>query len=132
MTTLTPIGMTPEGLLAIPKPADGFTVIPTSISIPTTVSGGNAVVYPTNTGLVGGAALFKSILSVQAVFDANDPNYARGKAVIAGDLKTVTVPCSRQTFTGVVVLGISVLGSNTVGVPVNGTALTITITGVLA
>lgn len=99
-----------------------------------TVAGGagDAVFYATDTGLVGGTALFSSILAINARFDSGNPNLGNDKPVVSNGNKTVTIACKQQTFSGVTVLGINVLGSNTVGVAPNGTALTITVTGILA
>lgn len=106
------------------------------VSLPfsaTTASGaGNAVFFATDSGLVGGTALFASIQSIQAVVDVADPNVAIAKPVVSNSNKTITINCQKQTFNGVTVLGISVLGSNTVANAPNGVVLSVLIHGILA
>ena len=79
-----------------------------------------------------GDAIFASIINSGVkftVFDA-DNTYSFGVPVIADDLKTVTVTVKRRQFTGVTVLGIGVLGTQTMADAPNGTVVNAVILGV--
>lgn len=107
-----------------------------SISLPytATTAGGSgiATINPTNNGLSSGTALFSSISFVQAFPTIANPNIACGKWSQSGDLKTITIPCMTQTFTGIVLLSTNILGSQAVATSANGVSVTALITGVLA
>lgn len=93
---------------------------------------GDVVFYPTTTGLVGGTALFSSIVNVQPVFDIADPLKAFSKPVVSNANKTITTNCKISQQNLVTILGISVVGSTTLANAANATALTFLVTGVLA
>ncbi len=93
-----------------------------------TISGGTAVIYLTDNGLVGGNALFSSVDYVHLDFISNDPNFGKSYT-LSGDLKTLTVTAVKQVFSGVTVLGINVLGAVTVSAAVNGTQLSVLVQG---
>lgn len=106
------------------------------VSLPFTASvaggAGDCIFYPTDSGLVGGVALFSSIQTVQPLFDVADPNFAYAKPVVSNANKTVTTNCKKQTFNVVTLLSTNILGSATLGVAPNGTALSFLVHGVLA
>lgn len=93
---------------------------------------GNAVFYATDSGLVGGTALFSSIQDVTTKFDVAEPNIAAAKAVVSNGNKTVTINCQKQAFNGITLLSTNILGSVTVGNAPNSVALTVLIHGILA
>lgn len=95
-----------------------------------TVAGGAglAVVYLTDNGLVGGNALFKSIKFIHANYTQNDPNLGRSISV-SGDLKTLTITCVKQLFTGIVLLSTNILGSVAILPAADGTTLNILVQG---
>lgn len=112
---------------------DGAT-LSSIVSLPFTgtVTTGNCVIFITDSGLVGGNALFVSIQNIQPSFDVANPNDAFSKPVVSNSNKTLTTNCQRQTFTGVTVVGINVLGSVGLGNTPNGTALSFLVHGILA
>lgn len=105
------------------------------VTIPYTaiVAGGAGVAtfYPTSNGTSGGTATFAVMKQINPRFDSGNPNLGNDKPVASVDLKTITIACKFQSFSGVVVLGINVLGAATVGNAPNGTALTVYVTGIL-
>lgn len=78
-----------------------------------TTSGGSAIFYPTSTHLSTGTALcsYISADSFQPNYRDNTGVYAPGTVTVAGNLKSVAIALTKQSFTGVVVLAINVLGS---------------------
>lgn len=96
----------------------------------TTVSG-VCTIYLTNNGLVGGTAFYASIESIIAAFVGNDTNLGKSYT-ISGDLKTLTITCTQQSFNGITVVGIPVLGSITVAAVPNGTQLKALVHGIPA
>lgn len=110
------------------------TSITVSLPFTGTVAGGagNCVIYATDSGLVGGNALFSSIQSVVPAFDVADPLKAFSKAVVSNANKTVTINCKSSQQNLVTILGISVIGSTTLINAADSTALTFLIHGVLA
>lgn len=108
----------------------------TTVALPFTAStaggAGNAVFYATDSGLVGGNALFSSIQYIQPMFTVANPNDAFSLPVVSNANKTITTNCQRQTFTGVTILGINAVGTNIVGNAPNGVALSFLVRGVLA
>lgn len=99
-----------------------------------TISGGagNIVFYATDNGLVGGNALFSSIVSIQPILDIADPLKAFSKPVVSNGTKTITTNCKISNQNLVTILGISVVGSTTLANAPDSTALTFLVTGVLA
>lgn len=93
---------------------------------------GDCVFYPTDSGLVGGNAIFSSIQSVQAMFDVADPNCAFNKPVVSNSNKTITTNCKKQVFNIISLLSTNLVGSATLGVAPNATALSFLIHGILA
>lgn len=94
-----------------------------------TVAGGAGVV--TFTASSGGAAIFSSIFAGTAslsIWGTGGP-YATSIPVLSGDKLTISMTVYRQTFTGVTVVAISVLGSVAFGTAANGTAVSLRIMG---
>lgn len=114
---------------------NGINNLQSVVSLPFSASvaggAGNTVFYPTDTGLVGGTALFSSIQSVEPIFDVGDPLKAFSKPVVSNANKTITIPCKISTQNLVTILGVSVIGSTTLSNAADGTALTILVHGVL-
>lgn len=90
---------------------------------------GSAIIYLTDDGLITGNALFSSIDYVHLDFILNDPNLGKSYTITNSN-KTLTITAVKQTFTGVVVLGVNVLGSVTIPAAANGTALTVLVQGI--
>lgn len=111
---------------------DGMTISP-AVSLPFTgtVTNGDCIFYPTDSGLVGGNALFSSIQYITSIFDVADPLKAFSKPVVSNSNKTVTVNCKISVQNLVTILGISVIGSTTLTSAPNGTALSFLIYGTL-
>lgn len=93
-----------------------------------TTTSGSVVIYLTDTGLVGGNPLFSSIDYVHLDFVSNDPNF--GKSYVLSGV-TLTITAVKQSFSGVTVVGINVLGSVAIAAAANGTALTVLVQGKL-
>lgn len=110
----------------------GNAVVPLSFTVSVAGGTGDAVFYATDSGLVGGNALFASIQNVQPSFDVADPLKAYTKPVVSNGNKTITTNCKIMQQNLVTVLGISVVGSTTLVSVANGIALTVLIHGVLA
>lgn len=84
---------------------------PPYVSKVNTNGSGQAVFYLTDTGLVGGVALFNTIKNVS--INVNIGNAAIQKSyTVSGDLKTLTVSLTQQTFTSTNVL-LTLLGAVT-------------------
>lgn len=131
---LTSVGMDPNGLFKIAQPGDTLSTEQVGTPYPATTAGGvgNAVFYATDTGLSTGNALYAQIDFVIAFPTIANPNIACGKWTQSTDLKTITIPCMTQIFTGITVVGINVLGSVAVGTTANGVAITALVQGKLA
>ena len=97
-----------------------------------TNSSGNVIIYLTNDATPTGNALYTAVSHVQPYLVVADPQVAYGQYIISGDLKTLTIPCSKMSFNGVTVLGISVLGSITTASAPAGINLFASIIGKLA
>lgn len=78
-----------------------------------TTSGGNATFYPTHNRTAGGNALcsFISADSFQPNYRDSSGVYTPGSVTVAGNLKSISQTFGKQTFVGLVVLGLNVLGS---------------------
>lgn len=105
---------------------DGGDIYPAVASV--AGGAGVATVYLTDNGLAGGNAIFKSVRFVHANYVSNDPNYGRSIA-ISGDLKTLTITCVRQIFSGIVLLSTNILGSVAIGAAPDGTMLNVLVQG---
>lgn len=93
---------------------------------------GNVVFYATDTGLVGGNAIFSSISKVIPTFDVADPLKAVSKPVVSNGNKTITTNCKISQQNLVTILGISVIGSTTLANAPDGTSLSFMVFGTLA
>lgn len=99
-----------------------------------TTTSGNAVFYLTSDHTAAGTALCSAIYAPGADATTVDATgaYPRGVAIVSVDLKSVTIPFNKQTFSGVVVATINVLGSVTFSNAPNGTTVNATIIGIAA
>lgn len=95
-----------------------------------TTTSGTAVVQLTDDGLSTGNPLFSQIDFVSTRFALNDPNLSCIYALTNSN-KTLTITAAKQTFNGITVVGIPVLGSNTIAAVANGTAITVYVQGKL-
>lgn len=114
---------------------DGVTlsaIVSLPFSAVTAGGAGNAVFYATDSGLVGGNALFASIQDITAKLDVADPNVAMAKAVVSNSNKTITINCQKQVFNVITLLSTNILGSASIGNAPNSVALTVLIHGILA
>lgn len=93
-----------------------------------TTTAGTAIIYLTDTGLVTGKALFLSVDYVHLDFILNDPNLGKSY-VLSSDLKTLTITAVKQSFTGITVLGINVIGSVAIAAAATGTILSVLVQG---
>lgn len=95
---------------------------------------GNVVYYPTSDRTATGTAIFSSINadSIDVGFVDSANLYQKGAPVVAGNLKSVTIPITKQTFNGVVVLTINVLGSQAMSAAPNGVAVKVFWIGIAA
>lgn len=90
------------------------------------VSGGNAVFYLTDTGAVGGNAIFtNSSIFVQPILYAANAPPAFAPLTLSGDRKTLSIPVSKAT-TGISLLSVNLLGANA---PANGDTVSIWVVG---
>lgn len=107
-----------------------LTLPPTTKAFSATVGAlGIATVYLTDDGTITGVPLFSSVICVNARFTSNDPNLGVSYT-LSGN--TVTLNCVKQTFSGVVVLGVTVLGGATLNAAPVSTTLLVQVTGMLA
>lgn len=99
-----------------------------------TTSGGGAIIYPTSDGTASGTALFSSIYNNTIDGNLIDPTgvYSKGSPTVAGNFKTVTIPYNKQGFNILVVLGLNVLGSPSMGAIPNGVTVNTEMWGVAA
>lgn len=98
------------------------------------VASGNAVFYLTSDHTATGTALCSAIFQMGADATTIDSttSYPRGAATVSGDLKSVTIPFTKQATTGVVVLTLTVVGAVTYSAAPNGTTVNGTIIGIAA
>lgn len=87
------------------------------------VASGNAVFNLTDDYTSTGVAICSSILqnSLNGVFIDSSGNYNKGNPTVAGNMKTVTMPSTKQTAGGVVVLTLTVVGTITYPAAPNAT-----------
>lgn len=92
-----------------------------------TVSGGNVIFDITS----GGNAVFTEIFedSIRLEFIDSTRVHSHGEPVISGDKKQITMPITRQSFSGVTVLSVTVLGSVTMSAAPNGTVVKLFVKG---
>lgn len=78
-----------------------------------TASGGQAVFYITSDRTSAGTAMATELFpdSIQVNYIDSSGVYSTGTPVIAASKKSITVPITKQSFSGVTVLGINVLGT---------------------
>jgi len=78
-----------------------------------TTSGGSATFYPTSNRTSTGTALCSYISgdSFQPNYRDSSGVYTPGAVTVAGNLKSISQTFGKQTFVGLVVLGLNVLGS---------------------
>jgi hypothetical protein len=96
-----------------------------------TLAGGSGVgvCYLTDDGTATGNALFTLVTNID--FQVNGTSMFPGYGwTISPDLKTLTITASQQSFTGITVVGIPVLGSRSVIAVPNGTVIMVTAKGV--
>lgn len=99
-----------------------------SLSYTVSTTSGSVIIYLTSNGLSTGTALFASVDYVHLDFVLNNPNLGKSYT-LSGDLKTLTITAVTQTFTGVTVIGINVLGSVAIAAATNGTQLSVLVQG---
>ena len=80
-----------------------------------TTSGGSATFYPTDDRTASGTALCSYISgdSLQPNYRDSAGVYTPGAVTVAGNLKSISQAFGKQSFAGLVVLGLNVLGSAT-------------------
>lgn len=100
----------------------------------TTTSNGNALTYVTTDHASSGTALCSSILlsSVQTVFTDSASLYSRGLPVVAGTVKSVTIPITKQGTLSQTILSIGVLTSLAQNAAPDGVAVNIYCVGIAA
>ena len=111
----------------------GDITLQTMVSFPGKLVAGGAgdvVFYATDDGLVGGDALFSSIVGVIPILDVADPLVSISKPVVSNGTKTITTNIKTSQTTSV--LGISVLSADAPANAPNGTSVSFLITGILA
>lgn len=94
-------------------------------------SGGQAVFYITDTRTAAGNAMAIDLYpdSIQVNYIDNTGVYSTGTPVISADKKSITIPITKQSFTGVTVLGLNVLGAaSNVSIP-NGVTVKMQVIG---
>lgn len=94
-------------------------------------TGGVAIIYLTSNGLSTGTAFYTAIEGILVMFTGNDNNLGKSYTVSV-DLKTLTITCTQQSFSGITVLSIPVLGSVSISAVPNGTGLKVLINGIPA
>jgi len=102
----------------------------------TTTAGGSVVSYMTTQGTTrtsGGTAICSTIFpdSIQTNFIDSSGVYAQGLPVITSG-KTVTIPFTKQSFAGLTVLGLNVLGSASMATIPDGVTVKIEVVGIAA
>ena len=97
-------------------------------------SGGNATFYITNDRTSGGTAMATALYAdtIQVNYIDSSGVYSTGTPVVSGDFKTVTIPISKQSFTGLTVLGLNVLGAASQGSIPDGVKVKMQIIGAAA
>lgn len=102
-----------------------------------TTTTGVCTIYLTQNGLSAGLAYYVSVKGIVVAFTGNDTNLGKSYT-ISGDLKTLTITATQQSFSSgnalLNLLGglVSVLTGVTVAAVPNGTQLTAIVTGKLA
>lgn len=96
-----------------------------------TTTNGVSTIYLTSDGTINGTALFSTIDYIHVDFVTNDPNLGKS-FTLTNSNKTLTVNAVKQAFAGVTVLGVNVVGSISIPVAPNGTALTVLVQGMPA
>lgn len=100
----------------------------------TTVTGGSGVAtfYLTSDHTSSGTALCSSILvnSLQGSWVDSSGNYNPGQPTVAGNLKSVTIPSTKQAATGITLLSTTVIGSVTYPASPNGTTVVLFAIGI--
>lgn len=99
-------------------------------------TGGGVTLYLTTEGAArtsGGMALCTTIFpdSIQTNFIDSTGVYAQGSPTVASN-KTVTIPFTKQSFSGVSVVGINVVGSASMAVIPNSVAIKCRVVGIAA
>lgn len=112
-----------------PKTGDIIEWIDTS-----TVSSGSATFFLTSDHTSAGTAICSSIFSGGIRADAIDSSatYPKGAVTVAASLKSVSIPLTKLTTTGIVVAGITVIGSISYSTAPNGITVNATIIGIAA
>lgn len=100
----------------------------------TTTSGGSATFYLTSDHTAAGTAICSSIFSGATNATPTDSTgaYSHGAATVAANIKSVSVPFTKLTTTGIVIAGLTALGSITYPAVPNGIAINATIIGIAA
>lgn len=100
----------------------------------TTISSGSATFYLTLDHTSTGTALCSSIFSGGVRADAIDSTatYPKGAVTVATNLKSVSIPFTKLTTNGIVVAGITVIGSISYATAPNGVTVSATIIGIAA
>lgn len=95
-----------------------------------TTSSGSVVFYVTSDRTSTGTAICSSLRNgtVDAAIIDSTGATARGDSVITSN-KTITVPITKQSFAGVTLLGINVLGSSTMPAAPNGVTVRLYVVG---
>jgi len=98
-----------------------------------TTSGGNATFYVTSDRTNSGTAICSSLQNgtVDAAIIDSTGATARGDSVVTSN-KQIVVPITKQSFTGLVVLGLNVLGAASMPAAPNGITVKLYVTGVKA
>lgn len=96
-----------------------------------TTSSGQAVFYVTSDRTNSGSAMATDLYPDSIQVNYIDPTgvYATGIPVISSDKKSITIPITKQSFTGVTVLGINVLGSASQAAIPNGVVVKMQVIG---
>lgn len=92
------------------------------------ITSGSAVIYLTDDHTSGGSALFTEVNYVD--LNINDSANIYGRSyTLSGDLKTLTVSVTKQTFTGITLLSTPILGSVTLSAAPNGLSVNVKVEG---
>lgn len=81
---------------------------------------GQAIIYLTTNGLIGGTAIFASITGVSLDFTSNNPNFGKSYSISG---VTLTVTATQQTFSTGLAGILAVLTGVTLSAAPNGTTL---------
>lgn len=94
-----------------------------------TITSGTLVVYMTDDGTITGNALFPNEILYTSIVTTDPSNVFGLGYVISNSNKTLTITANKQTFSGVTVVGVSVLGSVSLSAAPNGTAIGVHVIG---